>query len=263
MLRKLSLMIAVIGMLLVTVMSAGAQAAAPQITAQPAVPQAVAGETFTVTIQVTGATEVYGSSFKLAYDPTAFEVVVKDNKAVEPGAFFASEPGFALKNAADPALGIVEYAMTLMQPAKPVSGDGVLGTVTFRALKDAPTTIATIEGKFVAPQFSEVGGRLVAQTVNQVEAVVDGAPAFTTANAALAANADVAQMFNNPNLNSASVGSAAVASVGGYRLMPSASDDTVLMAAGIFLLFGIVLLTVSVGLYTRMRSTFSLSQKLG
>src|SRR6185369_13950187 len=150
----------------------GAQDNAPQVQLSPDKTQAAVGDTITVTVNVAGAVAVYGSSFKLSYDPQAFEVVQTDGKPVTPGAFFANEPGFALRNAVDTTTGTIEYAMTLMQPAKPVDGDGVVGTFTLHALKAAPVTLTDVNASFVAPEFQEVDGHLVAQKVNQVAAQV-------------------------------------------------------------------------------------------
>src|SRR5690349_1813384 len=126
--RKLSYVIVFVLLFAVGLFTVGAQDNAPQVQLNPDKAQAAAGDTVTVTVNVTGAVGVYGGSFKLSYDPQAFEVVQTDNKPVTPGAFFANEPGFALRNAVDTTAGTIEYAITLMQPAKPVDGGGVLAT---------------------------------------------------------------------------------------------------------------------------------------
>jgi len=115
--------------------------------------QATAGQEFVVTVNVTGANQVYGGSFQLLYDPQVFEVILVDNQAVSPGAFFGSEPSFALKNMVDATTGTVDYALTLTQPAVPVTGEGMLGTVKFRALQDAPVVITPAGAQLVSPDL--------------------------------------------------------------------------------------------------------------
>jgi len=256
------------------------QPPALQITADAL--EAVAGQTISVTVSVTGAVEVYGGSFKLAYDPQAFEILQTENKPVVPGAFFAGEPGFALRNAVDPSAGTIEYALTLMQPALPVSGDGVLGTITLRALKDAPVTVAAMNASFVAPEFTEVDGRLVAQRVNQVAASIDSAQNVELATNALAvsngASVSVASagqesapvtdpavvgMFSSPQLNDPNAGHNTGHQAGSEAAIALESvrqtDNVVSIAAVLFLVFGVVLLTLSVGMYSRMRVHYTLA----
>lgn len=256
-----------------------AQDNAPQLQFVPDKTQAVTGDTITVTANVVGAVGVYGGSFKLGYDAQAFEVVQTDNKAVTPGAFFANEPGFALRNVVDTAAGTIEYAITLMQPAKPVDGDGVLGTFVLRALKDAPVELTSLNASFVAPEFKEVDGHLVAQKVNQVTAQVAGvvgsapvsAPVVSDSSVAAVdpasvevvpvesalSNEAVVEMFNNPELNAAAQQAAVNPGVIPQETV-SRTDNAVSTAAIIFLAFGIVLLTLSVGMYSRMRVHYTL-----
>lgn len=247
----------------------------PQLQFVPDKTEALTGDTITVTANIVGAVGVYGGSFKLGYDVAAFELVQTDNQVVTPGAFFASEPGFALRNAVDTTAGTIEYAITLMQPAKPVDGDGVLGTFVLRALKDAPVALTSLNASFVAPEFTEVDGRLVAQKVNQVTAQVSGvvgsAPAAPLSDAAPVepptvevaptaaslSDAAVVEMFSNPQLDAALAQSAVNPAVISAETV-SRTDNAVSTAAIIFLVLGVVLLTLSIGMYSRMRVQYTL-----
>ncbi len=260
----------------VSFLTVGAQPNAPQVQLDPDIVNADAGDTITVTVNVSGAVGVYGGSFKLNYDPQAFEVIQTDNKAVTPGEFFANEPGFALRNAVDTTAGTIEYAMTLMQPAKPVDGDGVLATFTLHALKDAPVSLTNVTASFVAPEFKEVDGHLVAQKVNQVVADVQGsvvspvvventapevAPAVEVANAAapiqqVGLSDPANSIFNNPQLNA--VTSKVAVNSGIIQTTPTNRTDSVVSIAAVaFLIVGVVLLTLSVGMYSRMRVQYT------
>lgn len=243
---------------------------------EPDVEEVKTGETVTVAINVSQAQGVYGTSFKLNYDPASFEVVQTENKPVAAGAFFADEPGFALRNANDPQTGVIEYALTLMQPAEPVSGDGLLGTVTLKALKDTPVNITVQEATFVAPEFKEVDGRTVAEKVNQVAVQIDNAapavanspatssvsaqPSTASASVSVAQPSDsevdpaVIAMFSNPALDDASVSQHEHEDA---LMNARQADDVVLIFAGFFFIFGLVMLTLSVGMYSRMRFVFA------
>ena len=275
--HKLVLAIVLVLSFALSLFTVGAQDNPPQLQLSPDKEQAAAGDTITVTVNVVGAVGVYGGSFKLSYDPQAFEVVQTDNKAVTPGAFFANEPGFALRNVVDTTAGTIEYAITLMQPAKPIDGDGVLGTFTLHALKDAPVALTSLSANFVAPEFKQVDGHLVAQKVNQVTAQVQGAvngtplvannpapvlaPTVDVASApvepAISNDASVVDMFSNPDLNA--VASNDTVNPG---VIPTATvnhtDNMVSIAAIAFLVVGVILLTLSIGMYSRMRVHYTL-----
>ncbi len=245
---------------------AGAQDQGTTISVVPDVDQATAGQEFTVKIQVTNADQIYGASFELSFDPSAFEVLQPASLVVEPGSFFDGIAGFPLQNTVDAETGTISFALTLTQPAEPISGDGVLGTVTFRALKDAPTAIAAVKASLVSPEFSEVNGNKVAQSMKNVPAQISQAPAVAQSNTSAAASTT-----NSASVSVASVsgGSQADATAMFGNLPASASVQQTqsdanslvtqlpLIAAGLFFVFGLVLLTFSVGMYSRMRVRFN------
>ncbi len=246
----------------------GAQEASTRFWLSPDVEEVLAGETVTLGINVSQAEGVYGTSFKLAYDPTAFEVVPTENKPVVPGEFFADEPGFALRNVNDPQAGVIEYALTLMQPAQPVTGDGILGTVTLKALKDTPVNITVQEASFVAPEFKEVDGRMVAERVNQVPVQIENAGDNATVSSVAVQPASASVSVTQPEVdpavaamfNNAALDNTAIAQQHEHEAALAAarqSDDVVLIFAGFFFIFGLVMLTLSVGMYSRMRFLFA------
>lgn len=258
--RLFTSMIVTVLLLTICTMRAGAQDSSPRIWPSSETTQVTAGQEFTVTVNVAGADKAYGTGFKLNYDPQALEVVLDNDKAVAPGAFFGDSSSFTLKNTAD--AGVVEYAVTLTQPAQPVSGDGVLGTVKFRALKDAAVEITPTEATLVTPVFAEVNGRLVAQSINQTEAQV--APlAVTVGGASAASSAPAAASVATASLggNTASLGSKAPSAAAqqpasfSQPVMAEAGqpNQRVLIFAGVFFVLGLGLLVISVGMYSRMR----------
>ncbi|MBZ0274603.1 MAG: cohesin domain-containing protein [Anaerolineae bacterium] len=225
--------------------------------------EANAGEEFTVTVNIEGADGVYGTSFKLGYDAAALEVVLTNNQAITPADFFSGGPNFALKNTASD--GAIEYALTLTQPAEPVSGGGVIGTITFRALTAGAVQITPLEASLVSPHFEEVNGRRVATSIQQVTTQIEGA-AVQVRGSATGNTASVAAVVP-PTGNTASVATASVANSQPQPVIASAASvtssaagkDSLLTAlAGGFLLGGMLLLGISVWLYSRMRAHLEL-----
>jgi len=220
-----------------------------------------AGDTFTVTIQVGNATGVYGGSIRLTYDPLALEPITTDAGVVTPGDFFGNQPGFTLKNVADGATGTIEYAMTLRQPAEPVTGSGVLGTIQFQALQSGPAEIAVAEARLLAPRFEEVNGRKIARAVDQVPVEVQG----TTVNSGVVL--DATPMLTESQLVAQSPQTDdtfqpwAVSAEPVMTVQPSSGTSPVMIAGIAFFMAGLLLFTMGVGSYVRLHRQFNWQER--
>jgi hypothetical protein len=254
-------MIVTVLLLTIFTMRTGAQDSSPRIWPSSEVTQVTAGQEFTVSVNVAGADNAYGTGFKLNFDPAALEVVLENDKAVTPGAFFGDSSSFTLKNTAD--AGVVEYAVTLTQPAQPVSGDGILGTVKFRAMKDAAVEITPSEATLVTPVFAEVNGRQVAQSINQTQAqvtalavTIGGGSSTVVSNAPPAASVATASLGGSTTSLSNKTSNAVVQQpVSSQPVFAEAGQPNrrVLIFAGVFFVLGLGLLVISVGMYSKMR----------
>lgn len=248
--------------------TAGAQENPASIWVETPVQQAAAGEEVELAIHISGAEGVYGSSFKLAYDPQALEVITSDGSAITVGSFFGDEPNFPLVNTA--ADGVIEYAMTLVQPAEPVSGDGILGTIKFRALLDTPIEVTPVEASLVAPEFTEINGRMVAQSMNTIVPEIAGQTSAPAAEPEMMSE-EPEVVMDGSGVSTASVADALAASSAPEPELPLlelqpvpvigiTSTNPAVILAGVLFMIGIGLLVVSVGLYTRMRGMNLLSE---
>ncbi len=222
------------------------------------VEQVQTGDTFTITIQVRDVSRVYGGIVELAYDPQALEVVQTDNQAVVPGDFFANQPGFPVRNSVDPVAGSIEYALTLRQPAEPVSGSGSLGTVQFHALRDGEAAITISEASLLSPRFEEVNGRTIARAVDEVPVEVQGltlnvggtgtAMIVQQSPQSLAAESQPAPSILAPQTVPATVPA---------MIRPAAALSPVVIAGIAFFMIGLLLFTFSVGTYVRLRRQYA------
>lgn len=226
--------------LMTAALAAVAQQAIPFVWVSPPPEQVEAGQEFAVTLHVSGADAIYGISLTLGYDPQILEVVVNDSGAVTGGEFFAGLPAFTLKNSA--AEGLVEYALTLTQPADPVSGEGILGTITFRALTAGATTITPVTARLLSPQFDEVNGQRIALQIDEVVAQTQGMTLPVVEAGAVARAAEALA----PSLPATARQPAA----GMQNRMP------VLIVGGLLFLIGLALFAMSVGGYARLRRGF-------
>lgn len=101
------------------------------------------GETRAVSLRVQGATEMYGIEFHLRFDPKI--VQVQDDDAAKKGAQIAAgdwfADGFIATNKVDNARGTIDYAVTLLNPAPALNGDGVIATIQFEAINDGASPL--------------------------------------------------------------------------------------------------------------------------
>lgn len=228
-----------------------AQSTAPTVGLRSAVETAAAGEEIAVEITLTDAEEIYGVSFRLSYDPLAYEVVTVNESVVQMGDFFAGEPSFTVVNRVEETLGEIEYAMTLTRPALPQSGNGTIGRVTLRALNAGPVVLQLLDVNLLTPTFEEVNGELIASGVVEIPATVQDSVSLNTASPATAesgAPSDIAAFLQ---------GAKQAESDAALVTSDSASSDLSiqpLVPVGL-LIFGLVLLLLGIVVYRRMRQS--------
>lgn len=241
----ISFLIMIASLFVMNAVITGAQEITPRLWLSPESLQAQPGQEVTVTVNIADAIGVYGGSFKLAYDPEALEVVSADNYVVSAGEFFEGRPSFTLKNSANAQEGMIEYALTLTQPAEPVSGDGVLGTITFRALSEATVNIMPVEARLLSPEFTEVDGRMIAQRINEVEARLQGTMITVGENATTLATSTSAEPVVSSDFDEP-------------MIVLSKADVLVLAAAGVFFIAGLALFVLTMTMYARMNTQVAL-----
>jgi LysM repeat protein len=103
-------------------------------TIDPSSSEVAVGATTTVDIRVENVTGLYGAEVHLTFDPAVVEVVDanagEDGVQIQPGTLLS--PDFTAENAVDHVNGRIDFAIAQMAPHEPVSGSGVLATITLR-----------------------------------------------------------------------------------------------------------------------------------
>jgi hypothetical protein len=116
------------------------------------------GSEMLLEIKVADATELYGAELELAFDPLRLQVQdVDPNRAgvqVAQGDLFDADSAYVVENSVDNAKGLVRYAVTLLRPAEPVSGQGVLLRLRFKA-QGSPKTIIDLKSLSLYNKASE------------------------------------------------------------------------------------------------------------
>lgn len=118
------------------------------------------GEQSTTEVLVEGASSVYGAEFHLSFDPSVLEVVELSH-----GDFLSADPdneAFVLQNEFDNEAGTIDYAVSLLNPAPPAEGSGVLLRVTFQGKGEGATQIEFVDSLF----GTQTGEELIPTTEN-------------------------------------------------------------------------------------------------
>jgi LysM repeat protein len=87
-----------------------------------------------VDVRIENVSNLYACDVHLTFAPALLEVVDADpgtaGVQIQPGTFLS--PDYVVQNEVDQAVGKIDFAVTQMAPHEPVSGSGVLVTVTFK-----------------------------------------------------------------------------------------------------------------------------------
>ena len=113
-----------------------------------------------VNIQVYDVTDLYGAELQLKYNPAQLQVEDAnqrlDGTQIAPGPFLAAEDRFVVTNKVDVDAGMVTFVVTLLNPAPPVSGSGVLGTVAFRIVGGGPPVVEVTKAQLVSSSMVSI-----------------------------------------------------------------------------------------------------------
>jgi hypothetical protein len=119
----------------------------------------------TVDVVTENVTDMYGAEVRLKYDQTILTVQDADpNKEgiqIEGGTLLPVDKGFVVANTVDEATGTIVFAITLLNPAPPVTGSGPLARVTFNILQTGPSTIDIERAKLVAVDLQTIPSQTV------------------------------------------------------------------------------------------------------
>lgn len=124
----------------------------------------------TVEVLAENVTDLYGLELHLKYDPAVLEI--QDSQADQPGAQIEAgtllpvNQGFVVANQADPSQGTILYALTLLNPAPPVSGSGPIARLNFKVLQDTPSTISVERSTLVSVNLETISAETSPLTVD-------------------------------------------------------------------------------------------------
>lgn len=111
-----------------------------------------------MTVQLERVADLYGAEIRLQYDPAQLKVQDADTRVegvqIAPGPLVAVDDRFIVANNADPRTGLIDFVVTLLNPAPPINGQGILATVSFEMVGSGPFEVQVAEVKLVSPRFT-------------------------------------------------------------------------------------------------------------
>jgi hypothetical protein len=122
----------------------------PSVLLVPGAAELCVGAVRPMDIVVADVANLYGAEVHLLFDKDRLAAVDEngaDATAVEPGPFLDPAQGLVGANYVDNEFGLIDYAISLRDPAPPAFGTGVLGTVTFRATAAGRAEVKVDEAK--------------------------------------------------------------------------------------------------------------------
>ncbi len=137
------------------------------------------GDTINVNIRIGNVSNLFAAEVHLTFD-TAWLQVLDDDDAqtgvqILPGSLFPStRPSYVAQNRADQTAGTVDFAMTLLDPATPVSGAGTLATVRFSAKQAGTANLQWTTVKLADPT-----GSIIAHTAQGCSISISPLPTDT------------------------------------------------------------------------------------
>ncbi len=124
-------------------------------------------ESGTVEIRMNNAADLYGLHVALKFNPDLLEVqdinLEQAGVQIAPGVLPA--PDFTVLNTADNDQGMVEYAVTQLNPRQPARGDGVVAVIRFQGIGSGVSPLTLSYVKLSNPDGKEMPVQIVDATL--------------------------------------------------------------------------------------------------
>lgn len=118
------------------------------------------GQTYEVSIRLDDAAEVWLADMQISYDPAMIYVMgTRSGSPVSQGALFDPASSAVIRNEVQD--GLVFYTTSLLAPAEPVNGSGVIGTLRIYPLAPGQTQLIFSRGQLSKAIFEVRDGQRV------------------------------------------------------------------------------------------------------
>lgn len=124
-------------------------------------------ESGTVEIRMNNAADLYGLHVALKFNPDLLAVqdINQEQAGVQIAPGVLPAPDFTVLNTADNDQGIVEYAVTQLNPRQPAQGDGVVAVIHFQGVGSGVSPLTLAYAKLSNPDGEEMPVQIVDATI--------------------------------------------------------------------------------------------------
>ena len=113
-----------------------------------------------VNLMVADVVDLYGVDVQLRYDPSQLQVEDANPRLegiqIAPGPLLAADERFVVTNRVDATAGLITFVATLLNPAPPVSGQGVLATIAFHVLGNGSHSVEIVRAQLVSSSLTTI-----------------------------------------------------------------------------------------------------------
>ncbi len=113
-----------------------------------------------VNLMVADVVDLYGVDVQLRYDPSQLQVEDANPRLegiqIAPGPLLAADERFVVTNKVDVTAGLITFVATLLNPAPPVSGQGVLATIAFHVVGNGPYSVEIVRAQLVSSSLTTI-----------------------------------------------------------------------------------------------------------
>jgi hypothetical protein len=107
-----------------------------------------------VSISLADVVDLYGAEVQLRYNPNQLQVrdsiLHIEGVQITPGPLLANHDRFIVRNIVDTRTGLINFAVTYLNPSPAINGDGILATILFEITGDGPYLVEVSQARLVS-----------------------------------------------------------------------------------------------------------------
>jgi hypothetical protein len=137
-----------------------------------------AGGTAMTAVQIDGVSDLYSADFRLTFDPDVVQVVDVDPDTpggqIAVGALFEGRNGFVARNRVDNTAGVVDFSVSLHEPAAPLEGAGAVAAITWQGQDAGQSALRLEQARLADPNDVPIPHKVESSTVEVYRSLVSG-----------------------------------------------------------------------------------------
>ena len=134
---------------------------------QPETTSLKMGDTISIDILIENVSDLMGVELELKFDPAVLQAqdtdTNEDGVQVQSGAFLS--PDFKMRDTVDNNAGVAEYIAVQLAPREPVSGSGLIASITFKAIAPGESELTLTKTTLASPEGERISATAISSRV--------------------------------------------------------------------------------------------------